>query len=93
MTKKDQGERGWEKIHCSQHVCVCVCSAFFNFIFIILYVDCFGRTMLYMYKEYHIQITMYHVSAQDIDEHMINVHYYYYLLPPDRKPYMVTNSL
>ena len=21
---------------------------------------------------------MYHVSAQDIDEHMINVHYYYY---------------
>ena len=21
---------------------------------------------------------MYHVSAQDVDEHMINVHYYYY---------------
>ena len=30
---------------------------------------------------------MYHVSAQGVDEHMINVHYYYYhsvarLLPP-----------
>ena len=23
---------------------------------------------------------MYHVSAQGVDEHMINVHYYYYLL-------------
>ena len=23
---------------------------------------------------------MYHVSAQDVDERMINVHYYYYLL-------------
>ena len=35
---------------------------------------------------------MYHVSAQGIDERMINVHYYYYLLPPDQKPYMVTVS-
>ena len=24
---------------------------------------------------------MYHVSAQGVDERMINVHYYYYLLP------------
>ena len=30
--------------------------------------------MLYMCIEYH----MYHVSAQGVDEHMINVHYYYY---------------
>ena len=40
-------------------VCVCVCSAFccccFLFLFsIILYVDCFGRTMLYVCIEYHI---------------------------------------
>ena len=26
--------------------------------------------------EYHIQVNMYHVSAQGVDEHMINVHYY-----------------
>ena len=25
---------------------------------------------------------MYHVSAQDVDERMINVHYYYYQLSP-----------
>ena len=35
-------------------VCVCVCSAFFGGVFIILYVDYFGRTMLYMCLEYHI---------------------------------------
>ena len=29
----------------SHSVCVCVCT---------LYVNCFGRTMLYMYREYHI---------------------------------------
>ena len=35
---------------------VCVCSAFFVVVFfcIILYVNCFGRTMLYMCTEYHI---------------------------------------
>ena len=31
---------------------------------------------------------MYHVSAQGVDEHMINVHYYYYMVamvdPGDR---------
>ena len=27
--------------------------------------------------EYHIQVNMYHVSAQGVDERMINVHYYY----------------
>ena len=40
------------------HVCVAVCecvvySALFLF-FIILYVSCFGRTVLYMCIEYHI---------------------------------------
>ena len=38
-------------------VCVCVCSAVFVFVLvfcIILYVNCFGRTMLYMCIEYHI---------------------------------------
>ena len=35
-------------------VCVCVYSAFYFLFFIILYVNCFGRTMLYMCIEYHI---------------------------------------
>ena len=34
--------------------------------------------MLYMCIKYHIQVNMYHVSAQGVDERMINVHYYYY---------------
>ena len=50
-------------------VCVCVVRVFFR---IILYVNCFGRTVLYMCIEYHI-----HVSAQGVDERMINVYYYY----------------
>ena len=38
-------------------VCVCVCSAFFVlFVFIILYVNCFGRTVLYMCIEYKREI-------------------------------------
>ena len=39
---------------------------------------CFGRTMLYMCMEYHIYVNMYHVSTQGIDEHIINVQFYYY---------------
>ena len=58
-------------------VCVCVCVCFH----IILYVNCFGRTVLYMCIEYHISVTMYHVSTQGVDECMINVHYYYHLVP------------
>ena len=50
---------------------------FFFFFCIILYVNCFGRTMLYMCIEYHIYVNMYHVSDQGVDERMINVHYYY----------------
>ena len=64
------------------HVCVrvfvvhsCFCFVLF---FIIFYVDRFGRTMLYMCIEYHIQVNMYHVSAQGVDERMINVLCYYY---------------
>ena len=34
--------------------------------------------MLYMCIEYHIWVNMYHVSAQSVDERLINVHYYYY---------------
>ena len=60
-----------------QSVCVCVCSILFYF-FIILYVNCFGRTMLYMCIEYHVWVNMCHVSVQGVDERMINVHYYYY---------------
>ena len=28
--------------------------------------------------EYYIQVNMYHVNAQGVDERTINVHYYYY---------------
>ena len=71
--------------HC---VCVrvCTCSAFFFFL-IILYVNCFGRTMLYMCIEYHILVNMYHVRAQGVDERMINVHYYYYYYQVIRSPH------
>ena len=33
-----------------------------------------------MSTEYHIQVNMYHVNAQGVDERMINVHYYYYCM-------------
>ena len=32
--------------------------------------------MLYRCTEYHIQVNMYYVSAQGVDEHAIRVHYY-----------------
>ena len=37
------------------------------------------RTVLYMCIEYHVEVNMYYVSAQGVDERVINVHYYYYL--------------
>ena len=43
----------------------------------VLCVGCFGGTVLYVCIEY-IQVNMYHVSTQGVDERMINVHYYYY---------------
>ena len=43
----------------------------------VLCVGCFGRTMLNMCIEYYIYVNMYHVSAQGVDERMINVHYCY----------------
>ena len=49
-------------------VCVCV-SLFFH---IIPYVNCFGKTVLYIFR----LICM--MGAQGIDEHMINVQCYYY---------------
>ena len=60
-------------------VCVCPCVRSFVRVHIIPYVNCFGRTVLYMCIEYYIWVNMYHVSAQGVDERMINVHYYYYL--------------
>ena len=62
-------------------MCVCVCVYVFQcsaFLFCAYhFINCFGRTMLYMCIEYHIQVNVYHVSAQGFDECMINVHYYY----------------
>ena len=42
------------------------------------YVNCFGRTVLYVCTEYCVEVNMYHVSAQGVDERMTNVHYCYY---------------
>ena len=42
------------------------------------YVNCFGRTVLYVCIEYCIYVNMYHAGAQGFDERMINVHYCYY---------------
>ena len=38
---------------------------------------CIMWTVLYLCIEYHIQVNMYHVSTQGVDERVINVHYYY----------------
>ena len=54
-------------------MCVCVCFHNYNAL-----CRLFGRTVLYVCIEYHIQVNMYDVSAQGVDERMINVHYYYY---------------
>ena len=43
---------------------------------LILYVNRVGMTMLYMCIEYHIYVNMHHMSAQGVDERMLNVHYY-----------------
>ena len=59
-------------------VCVCVVRVFVSFFRIILYVNIFGRIVLYMCVEYYIYVNMYHMSAQGVDERMINAHYYYY---------------
>ena len=64
-------------VRACMHVCVFIVQLFVCFC-IILYVNSFGRTTLYMCIEYHIYVNMYQVSAQGIDEHIINVHYYYY---------------
>ena len=34
--------------------------------------------LFYMCIEHHIYVNMYHANAQGVDDHMINVHYYYY---------------
>ena len=64
---------------CSAFVCLCLFVCLFQFPNDILckYVNCFGRTVLYMCIEYHIQVNMYHVSAQGVDERTMHVHYYY----------------
>ena len=51
------------RIHCG----VCVCFR------IILYVNCFDRTVLYVCIGYHIKVNVYYVSAQGVDEHAITV--------------------
>ena len=63
--------------HCHRHlnslrcVCVCVCVCFH----IMLYVNCFGRTVLDMCMEYHIWVNMCCVSTQGVDKRMLNVYF------------------
>ena len=47
-----------------------------------------------MCTEYHIQVNMYHVSAQGVDERMTNVHYYdyYYYLTSTMYAYGIRTS-
>ena len=65
-------------VHVRVRVHACLSSLRFGFVFwclcvfpVILYVNCFGRTVLYMCIEYRIKVDIYHVSAQDVDERMI----------------------
>ena len=61
-------------------MCVCVCvpcvRACVSFFHIILYVNCYGRTVLYVCTKYSVQVNTYHVSAQCVEERIINVHCY-----------------
>ena len=59
-------------------MCVCACHVHSNSLRcvcfrIILYVNCFDRTVLYVCIGYHIKVNVYYVSAQGVDEHAINV--------------------
>ena len=63
-----------EFIWCQENIALCLCVRFLT----VPYVNCFGRIVFYVSIEYCIWVNIYHVSAQGIDEHMINVHYYYY---------------
>ena len=51
---------------------------FFLCTYLILYVIVFGKTVLCMCTEYHVQANMYYMSAQGINECMINAHDYIY---------------
>ena len=53
------------RIHCGVCVCVRACLCVLD------------RTVLYMCIEYHVEVNMYYVSAQGVDERAINVHYYW----------------
>ena len=55
-------------------MCVCVCACGLSF-HVVLCLDCCGGTVLYVCIEHYILVNMYHVSAQGVDEYMINVDY------------------
>ena len=62
--------------------CMCVFVVLFFFFFIILYVNCFSRTMLYMCTDIIFRlICIMWLCVEGDDERMISVHYYddYYL--------------
>ena len=59
----------------------CFCFLSFSsslYIYIILYVIVFGKTLLYMCIEYRVQVNMYYMGSQGVDECMINAHDYIY---------------
>ena len=49
-------------------VCVCVCVYVCVCFCIILYVNSFGRTVLYICIEYHIYVIKYYVNSQRVDD-------------------------
>ena len=54
---------------------VMVMNKLHNHNYIILYVNCFGRTVFYVCIEYRVKVNMYHVNAQGDDARIINVGY------------------
>ena len=54
---------------------VMVMNKLHNHNYIILYVNCFGRTVFYVCIEYRVTVNVYHVSAQGVDARIINVGY------------------
>ena len=64
----------FERASACMRACVCACVCVLQ---VVLYVNCISRIVLYMCTEHCIPVNVYHVNAQGVDEHIINVHHYY----------------
>ena len=73
-------------LECNKYKVTCMCFSAINgsdpvAVFCLKqYVKCMSRILLYMQIEYCVYVNMHHVSAQGINECMINVCYYRYNL-------------